>query len=260
MNKIYKKIIALSLAVVAVTAFSGCNNDSKPSQTETTVAPTTIAPTTIDPALIDKTADLEALHSYDAEDGDELAGDWKITEGAGNQFESFIYTFDGNGRATLALGNMGYLADYTIDEDSKLVEVQLVFGLNGKYKYEMSDDNSIITLTNEADGSVTKIEKLEDFSMLPATEDNPKIDETILGAWLSDTGEYLYFGDDGIMYQNLYGMNIVYSTYNAVDGVITSKYFMQNEELTDTYKYSVYNNVLTVNDVTYNKIPASELV
>lgn len=259
MNIIYKKIIALSLAIMSVTAFAGCDNNDSSDQQETTAVQSTVAPTTVDPAYLEKTADLEALHSYD-EDGDELAGAWQITGGTGDQFGSFIYTFDGNGRAMLALGNMGYLADYTIDENEKTIEVKLVFGLNGKYNYKLSDDKGTITLTNTEDKSTTTIEKLEGFSMTPKPEENPKIDENILGAWLSENGEYLYFGDDGIMYQNLYGMNIIYSTYNAVDGVITSKYSMQDEELTDTYKYSVNDKVLTVNDMIYNKIPTSELV
>ncbi len=258
MKNIYKKIIALALAVMAVTAFSGCNNSESSSQVETTVAPTTVAPTTVD-ADSDITADLSSLHSYDIENGDELTGAWQITEGSGEQFGSFIYSFDGKGTAMLVLGNMGYLAEYTLDESNKTLEVQLVFGLNGKYDYKLSEDKTTITLTNSDDNSTTKIEKIDSFSLLPSPDKNPKIDEKLLGAWLSENGEYLYFGADGIMYQNLYGVNIIYSSYNAVDGVITSKYAMQNENLTDTYKYSVNGDVLTMNDVAYNKIPASEL-
>lgn len=263
MKIVYKKIIALALAVMAVTAFSGCNNESSYSQTETTVAPTTVEATTVEPTTVnpnsDITSDLSSLHSYDIENGDELAGAWQITEGSGEQFGGFIYSFDGKGTAMLVLGNMGYLSEYTLDESNKTLEVQLVFGLNGKYSYKLSEDKKTITLTNSEDNSTTKIEKIDSYSLLPSPEKNPKIDEKLLGAWLSENGEYLYFDADGIMYQNLYGVNIIYSSYNTVDGVITSQYKMQNEELTDTYNYSVSGDVLTMNDVAYNKIPVSEL-
>lgn len=259
MNNILKKFMALTLVVMAITAFTGCDNSDSSSQTETTVAPTTVAPTTIDPSS-DINTDLNNLHSYDIENGDELAGVWKITGGEGEQFESFVYMFDGNGRATLALGNMGYLADYTLDENEKTLKVQLVFGLNGTYSYKISDDKKSVELTNSENNSTTVIEKVDEFSMLPTPDVNPQLDDKLIGAWLSENGEYLYFDQGGIMYQNLYGMTIIYSSYNAVNGVITSKYSMQNEELTDTYKYSVKDNILTLNDVYYERIPASDLI
>jgi len=264
MKKILKKFIALTLVVMAITAFSGCDNGSSSSQPETAVPTTaesnTVEPTTVDPVFLDIKADLNSLHDYDKENGDELAGAWQITGGSGDQFENFVYTFDGKGKAMLALGNMSYLSDYTIDESYKTVEIRLVFGLNGQYNYEFSEDKDFVILENTEDGSTTKIEKLEDFSMIPAFEESPKVNEKLLGAWLSENGEYIYFGADGIMYQNLYDVSIIYSNYSVDDDVITSKYSMQNENMIDTYEYTVDNKVLTMNGEIYNRIPASELV
>lgn len=258
MNKIYKKFIAFSLAVMAVTAFAGCDNSESSSQTDTTVAQTTVTPTTV-AQINDNTTDIKALHYY-SEDGDDIAGAWKITEGEGSQYENFVYMFDGKGKATLYVDNVGYLENYTLDESKKTFEATLMFGINGSYTYKVSDDKKSIEFTNTETKDKSTLTRIENFTMLPQAENAPKIDDKILGAWLSESGEYIYFGADGYMYDYLYGMTVTYSNYNAVDGVITSKYTMYDEILTDTYEYSVNGNALTLNGTVYNKIPASELV
>ena len=70
MNIIYKKIIALSLAIMSVTAFAGCDNNDSSDQQETTAVQSTVAPTTVDPAYLEKTADLifDGFYSSTKED------------------------------------------------------------------------------------------------------------------------------------------------------------------------------------------------
>ena len=256
MNKIFVKIIAISLSVISLTAFAGCNDSS--SQTETTT-PKVTEETSIKPDS-DTTVDIKTLNCFDAENGDDLAGAWRIKSGEGEQFKTFVYMFDGHGKVTLAIDNMGYLENYTLDSNKKTVSLMVGFGLNGTYKYELSDDKKSLMLTNEENKLTTTMENVENFSMIPDTVEKPQIDESILGAWKSDDGEYIYFDADGIMYNNLYGKTLIYSNYSAVDSTITSNYVMQSEELSDTYIYTVKDDVLTLNNATYNKIPASELV
>lgn len=255
------KILCAVLVLSSAAIFAGCgeNNDLVAS----TVA---VEETTDDSKMnISEQADISKLHAINYE-GDEFAGYWQITEGEGSQFKSFVYAFDGKGKAYLIIGTTGYIENYkaeTKTDDSgssyKAVTVQLMFGINGVYKYEFSEDKSTLTLTNTSGGKTTTLKKMATFSFVPIPEPEPVVDEKLLGAWKDDNGEYYYFDKSGIMYNTMNGINFTFAKYSAKDGKVTSV-FTTNKEETNTVDYSVDGDTLTYNKFKFKKIAVDELV
>lgn len=282
------KFLSLVMVGLIVLSFSACQDIkiNMSSNNQTTGSET--QPTTEKPFVNE--IDLSQLHTYDAEDGDYFAGVWQIISGAGSQLENFKYIFDGNGKAILIVGTTGYSGSYTFtyenldssdttedmapvdqygnpveegyDDEENKVEIfscQLMFGINGSYTFEFGEDE--IHLTNIDSEEQTVIKKVEDFNVVPTPDENAVIDEKILGAWMSESGEYYYFDKNGVMYNNQYGTMFTYGTYSAVDNKITFTYSMEvDKETTDNYTYSFEGETLVINDYKYNKISADELV
>ena len=263
MKKIFTKIIAVLIISSLTFCFAGCEDDKPSSSTETTQA---VTEDTDSNESADKTI-LKNLHSFDMENGNEFAGAWKIIDGEGSQYSSFVYQFDGIKEASIIIDNQGYIGTYEIktvkDKKSgknvKTMFSQLMFGINGSYTYKFSDDKSTVELTNIENDSKTTMQRLVSFDFIPFPEKNAKIDKNILGAWKSDNGMYLYFDENGIMYENEFDAIFTYATYNASDSVITSKYKM-GDEITNSYKYKIDGDKLTYNDYEYKKISAEELI
>ena len=253
-----KKILSFILTCGIILSFTGCGENTENSEiieTTSLVDENTVK-------VNDIKADLNSLQTYDLENGNEFAGAWKITDGEGSQYESFVYLFDGEKYASIVIDTMGYIGKYTIstdDEGKEIFSAQLMFGINGNYTFEISEDKNTIILTNEETQAETTLERIASFNCIPIPDENAKIDTNLLGAWKSDDGEYYYFDESGIMYQNQYGSIFTYFTYSAENSVITATYSMGEEE-TDTYEYSIQGNTLTLNGYTYKKIPASELI
>ncbi len=253
-----KKIFCFLLACTAIMSFAGCSNESGVSETiapETTVAETTVA----DDENKNIFTDIRGLHFYDAENGNEFAGAWQIIEGSGSQYEKFVYMFDGKNTATVIIGTTGSVFEYAMkQEDGKDVMVtQMMFGLNGTYTYEFKDDE--VTLTEVETEEKVKMKRLASFDYIPMPKENPVLDEKLYGAWMDDSGEYYYFDENGIMYNNLYGGTFTYSNYEAQDGKIESVYTMIDEE-TDEYDYKFDGDKLYINDYQYEKIEFDELI
>lgn len=255
-----KKIISIILVCGMILSFAGCGDNSENSEATTAETTSSVEETT--QQTDDNKADLQSLHSFDAENGNAFAGAWTITDGEGSQYESFVYVFDGNKSASIVIDTMGYIGEYSMTTSEKGEEIlssQLMFGINGNYTYKISDDKNTINLTNTETEAVTTLQRVVSFDCIPIPDKNAKIDSKLLGAWKSEDGEYYYFDESGIMYNNQYGTIFTYFTYSAENSVITATYKM-GDETTDTYEYSVQGNTLTLNGYTYNKIPAGELI
>lgn len=259
--KISSRIISLSLAALAVFSFASCSNDKNSSSgTENTSAVTeTSADKETAAASSNREVNLSELHSVNY-DGDDFAGAWHITEREGGEtYQSFTYVFDGSGTSYLIMGSTGYISTYKINPDLNQMATQMVFGLNGKYVYEFSDDKNTVTLTDSETKSVIKLEKYMSFSFIPLPEPDSKIDSGLVGAWKDDSGGFLYFDDQGIMYETQKGVSFTYYSYSAEDGKINTKCYMPDETKA-TVEYSLDGDTLTYNSYKYEKIPASELV
>lgn len=250
-NKLIKTISFAVTAIMLCFAMAGCNQQESSSENKET---TTATEGTTSSADLKKSTDISALHSYD-ENGDALAGAWKITGGEGEQYKSFIYLFDGKGSASLIVDNMGYMGKYTAD-DTKFA-CQLMYGINGKYTYKKEDKT--ITLTNTETYKTTTLEKCESFSILPKPDGEINTDEKLLGAWASENGEYYYFGADGVMYHNQFSTIYNYASYSTSDGKIKSRYVM-SEEVDEEFEYQINEeDVLTIDGYEYKRISADEL-
>lgn len=254
MKKSALRLLAFGMAATAVFAFAGCNKNSSSDTADTTAVAT--EPMTTEPS---KLTDINKLHSYDAENGDLFAGAWNITDGAGSKLESFVYLFNGSGKADLITDTTGYCGTYALDTEAKTFKCQLMFGINGSYTYSKDDDNTIV-LTNTESKETTTLTKLASFDIVPIPDENPVIDKDLVGAWAADDGEYYYFDSNGIMYQNQYGTMYVYSKYSAEDGVITSEYRVGANESKDKLEYSVNGDELTLNNFEYKRITADKLI
>lgn len=254
MKKLISSFLAISSIAVILFSASGCDNDSSSgSEENTTAAAATVEATT---AATEENV-LESLHSY-KENADDFAGAWKISEGSGSQFESFVYLFDGNGKANLVMGTTGYISTYSASKTDKQLTCQLMYGINGIYDYEKENDDTIV-LTNTSSEETTTLTKIDNFSVLPTAQENPIIDDKLVGAWKSDNGEYFYFDKNGIMYQNQFSMAYTYYTYSAADGKINAVSDMGSGEQNTEYEYTVDGDTLTLNGDAYTKIELSEL-
>lgn len=251
------KMICILLAFSLLAVFAGCSNNEESSVVQTTEQETTAEPTT-SPEEIVTEVDLSALHAVDY-DGNEFAGAWKIIDGEGSQYESFVYMFDGGTSAYLMTGTMGYCGKYELNAAKKQIISQLMFGIDGQYIYEFSEDKSTVVLTNTKGGKTTTLEKIVSFSYMPIPDSEPVIDEALLGAWCDENGGYVYFEKNGIMYETQLGVSFTFYSYSAQDGTIDAVYYMKDKE-TDTMTYSVDGDTLTLNDYEYTRISADELV
>ncbi len=262
-NKIISSV-SLILCIFTLFAFSGCNENtssSKPQSAETTAVP---AAENVTSAPSDNNSfDLNTLHTFDPESEDPFSGVWSITEGQGSQYEGFAYLFDGDGGAILFTGNTGYHEKYILDTDEngeQTFTAQLMFGINGVYTYEFNSSNNEVVLTNTDSEQKTTMKKIENYSPVPSAPEKPETDKNILGAWKSEDGEYFYFDQSGIMYQNLYNTMFTYAVYSAKDGKIVAEYSTGVENTSDKYDYSVDGDTLTLNDFKYNRIDVEELL
>ena len=255
------RILTLSLACAAAVSLAACSNgESSSSEVQTTAAETDA---THDEAASDtKTArdvNLTDLHAINY-DGNEFAGAWHITErDEGETYRSFTYVFDGDSTCYLMMGSMGYISNYELNTDINQMATQMVFGINGKYTYEFSDDNNTLTLTDADTKKQTKLEKYMSFSCIPLPEADAKIDSELVGAWKDDSGGFLYFDDQGIMYETQKGLSFTFYNYSAEDGKINTKCFMPDETKASV-EYSVDGDTLTYNGYKYEKAETSELV
>ena len=231
--KRFTRILTLSLAALAVFSLAACSDNSSSSESEATTA---VTEGTVDEKEKEnettpkRDVNLSELHAINY-DGNDFAGAWHITEREeGNTYNSFTYVFDGDSSAYLMMGSMGYISNYELNPDINQIATQMMFGINGKYNYEFSDDKNTVTLTN-----------------------------SIVGAWKDDSGGFLYFDDQGILYETQKGLSFTFYNYSAGDGKINTKCFMPDETKASV-EYSVDGDTLTYNGYKYEKAETSELV
>lgn len=260
MKKIYAKIISLLLIAVTAAAFSGCGDNGSSSSEQQTTAPATTVQETTEASTSNGNAENTNLPfpKY-AENGDDFTGAWRITEGEGSQYGSFIFSFNGDGRAAMVIDNAGYFGKYEIEAKNgkNTFTTQMIFGLNGEYTYKLSDDKNEITLTKNEDNSTTTMQRIEGFDCIPSVE-SVNIDKDLLGAWKSEDEETFYFDESGIMYHNQYNTMFNYAAYTADGSKITATYSMGGE-MTDEYEYSLEGSKLRLNGYEYERISESEI-
>ena len=265
MKRIITKLICAALALIAVLSLAACGEKSSSgtgasSGASQASAASSVSGSAASSSDIKTEADLTKLHQLTSP-GDAFTGYWKITEGTGSELKSFVFCFDGAKKAYLMVGTMGYIGNYdlSVKNGENVFTTQLVFGLDGDYTYSFFQNNQIVELKNVSDNTTTTMEKIESFSSIPEAPEDPQIDEAILGAWLDDTGAYLYFGKDGIMYSAQKNINFTFYTYSAADGKIKAVSAM-TEPIEDEFTYKLDDNTLVFNRYNYKKISADELV
>ena len=262
MKKIYAKIISLLLIAVTAAVFSGCgDNGSSSSVQQNTTSEASAQETTQASTSNGNSANKNSKLPFPkyAENGDDFTGAWKITESEESQTVSFVFSFNGEGRVAMVVDNSGFFGKYEVENKNgkNTFTTQMIYGLNGEYTYELSDDKKTIKLTKNEDNLKTTMQRLESFDCVPNAE-NTKIDEKLLGAWKSDDEEYFYFDESGIMYHNLYNTTFNYAAYTAEDSKITATYSMGGE-MSDEYEYSVEGDNLKLNGYNYKRISESEV-
>ena len=159
----------------------------------------------------------------------------------------------------MVVGSMGYCGKYQLNEEKKIFGTQQAVGLNGTYSYTFSDDGNTVELLDTDTKKTTTMQKQVSFTFIPRAEQDSEIDPELLGAWQDDSGGYIYFEDNGIMYETQKAMTFTFSTYSAKDGSIDTTYYMLEAEK-NTYSYEVSGDTLKYNGYEYKRIPADELV
>ncbi|MCD8026325.1 MAG: hypothetical protein LUF33_05220 [Clostridiales bacterium] len=265
---IYALLLCFAVASSVVT-LGGCGENgsesaSSDSSSQVTTSAEASADSSGDADSDSDTFDIKSLQMYDADSDDPFSGAWHITDGEGSPLESFVYIFDGSGKASIVIDNMGHCGSYSVEDVSddgtgeKTFNCQLMFGINGNYYYEFSDSGSTVVLTDVDSELTTTIEKLDNVDFVPTPENDPIIDSDLLGAWMCDSGEYLYFDESGIMYYNQFGTVFTYYTYSAEDGKITATYTMQSEA-TSEFTYYFEDDTLIFDDLEFTQISVDEL-
>ena len=260
MKRLLIKLTCAALALCSVLTLSACGKDEVPQESSAATADTAAVATTAAASSAQTDADLGKLHQPVANSDDPFAGFWKITGGVGSDLTHIVYSFDGTKRARLLIGTMGFCGLYELkNKDGKDVFItQLMFGLNGTYTYQFSDDKKTVVLTNIDEETTTTMERQESFSSLPEPVKSPKLDKALLGAWEDDNDEQLYFGSDGVMYNTLKDFSFTFYTYSAADGVIECTYTMR-EATTEKNTYQVNGDTLTYNGYAYKRISPDQL-
>ena len=140
---------------------------SRPSSTCISSAPYSCSTLVISIFSSFRDVNLSELHAINY-DGNDFAGAWHITEREeGDTYNSFTYVFDGDSSAYLMMGSMGYISNYELNPDINQIATQMMFGINGKYNYEFSDDKNTVTLTDSKTKKKTTLEKYMSFSCIP---------------------------------------------------------------------------------------------
>lgn len=250
MKKILFNLISAVIVLTMAFSFAGCGEEESTSNTNETKTSSSSSQTKNKANQVD----LSSLHTFD-KDGDKFAGIWQITDGAGSDLTSFYYMFDGNGKADLITGTSGYCGTYGFDDT--LFACQLMFGINGKYTYEISENK--IELTNSENKENTTLTRVNSLDMIPLPFADFSVDNNLLGAWKSDNGETYYFDKNGIMYQNQYDSMYTYYSYSAQNGKIKTESYIGNEKNEEEIDYSIEDNILNMYNMQYKKIDASEV-
>lgn len=254
-NRLQTAAVFLTLAVTL--CLTACGNGSKAgSSTATADAAATAAAD----AVSDTETDLRRLHAP-VQQGDPFAGSWRITKGTGAQLKNFVFSFDGSKNDSLIIGTTGYCGTYQLEQKDgqDIFSTHLMFGLDGEYTYRFSEDKQTVFLVSLSDETATTMQKDNTYSCIPDAVKDPVVDEALLGAWKDDTGEYLYFGKDGVMYKTQMRISFTFYTYTAKDGAVQATYSTNKEEQ-ESFTYRVSGDKLVFNNYEYRRIPASELV
>ena len=148
---------------------------------------------------------------------------------------------------------------YVFTKDNLTISYSGDQSFNGKYTYEFSDDKNTVTLTDSKTQKKTTLEKYMSYSCIPLPLPDAKIDSALVGAWKDDSGGFLYFDDQGIMYETQKGLSFTFYNYSAEDGNINTRCYMPDETKAEI-SYSVNGDTLTYNGYKYTKTEASELV
>ena len=272
-----KKILTLLLAAaVALSSavLGGCGDKKENSGQENTETAASVE-ATVDKEAEDKATademvevDLRSLHGMSDNIQNDFAGAWQITDGEGSQYKSFVYQFDGEKTAILMMGTTGFLEKYTVADETDeagntrtVFAAELMFGVNGKYTFEFSEDKQKVVLTNVKDQTTTTLSRLATYEYIPIPPADPKIDKNLVGAWSGDDGEMMYFTDSGIMYHVMDGIQFYFATYEA-DGK-TAKWhysYKENKEKDESEAYSVSGDSLKWGKDSYHRISPSKLV
>ena len=269
MKKLITKIICAALALIYVFSLAACGENSSSTAQSSAAGSSGESGSTGSTGNTGSssaasssvsTNKLSQLHQLKTP-GDAFTGYWKITEGTGSNLKSFVFCFDGAKTAYLMVGTMGYIGSYelSVKNGENVFSTQLVFGLDGDYTYSFFKNDQTVELTNTADNSTTTMERIDSFTSIPEAPENPQIDKELLGAWLDDTGAYLYFGDDGVMYSAQKNINYTFYTYSAADGKISALSKM-TDVIEDEFTYEVKGGTLVFNRYEYKKISDDELV
>jgi len=148
------------------------------------------------------------------------------------------------------MGTEGTFSSLEIDENKKTLETSFIVGLQGKYSYELSEDENTLTLTDENSTSETVLLRQKPYNFIPEAPKKPVIDENITGWWKGENGLIYYLGNDGIMYSNIISSETCY-TYQTENGKIKAVYDCGGDTNYDVdYKYK--DGVLTIDGNDYN--------
>ena len=274
-----KKLLTLLLAgtiALSSAALCGCaGGDKKESSSTDSTKATEAAEYTVDKeaenkATVDELAeiDLRTLHGVSDNIQNEFAGAWQITDGEGSQYKSFVYQFDGDKTAILMMGSVGNISSYEVTAEAddsgntkKYMTSMMMFGINGKYTYEFSEDGQEVVLTSDEDNKTTTLKRLATYEYIPLPPAEPKVDKNLVGAWSGDDGEMMYFTDSGIMYHVINGIQFYFSVYQADGKTADWSYsYKDNKEENESETYSVSGDTLTWGKFKYHRISPSELV
>lgn len=268
MKRLSIRFFCAALAALSVFSLTACNNGEE-SKTKETAAATT-APSTEIPTAATTTAasdlpytdtlDMSKVFTVKNTTDQPFAGTWQITDGVGSELEHFAYCFDGDGKAYLMVGTMGFVGTYSDNyQNTGVFLCQLMYGINGSYTYEFSEDNNSVVLTNTETQQTSTLSKAEDYSPVPEAQDDVVIDEALLGAWTNGDGEYLYFEKNGVFLEYQKDFSFTFYNYSAQDGKISQTYSM-TEEKTESVPYKLEGDTLNYNGFEYKKASANELL
>lgn len=263
MKRFLTALLATAMSIALV--LSGCGEKEDDIQPVSEAPEDVIVETkaTVDEPMLqpeDVEVNLMQIHGISKNRTNDFAGSWTITEGEGAKYKNFVYMFNGEDRCYLMIGSVGQYANYTVDAENSKITAMMMFGINGTYTYEFSEDKQTVTLTDDK-GEKTVLTRLAVYEYIPMPLADAETDEKLLGAWKGENGDYLYFTDNGVMYQNSLNISFYFSNYSADGKKVHSSYaYKENKTVEQDQEYSFSGETLVFDGEKYEKIKPSELI
>lgn len=165
------------------------------------------------------------------------------------------FTFDKDGKASMTIGSMTVVGDWSYSETDAEVEVAISYFFSGTFTAEVEGNiftGRTLSLTDDS-GSYDFVSSSIP-EMYPKTDKDAKTDSKLTGVWSnSDSGNVYTFNEDGTCVIEQASILTINGRYSVKDGTVTVSY-IANEEVETAMTYEINDDgTITIDSLVYTK-------